>query len=1080
MSFVHLHTHSEFSLLDGLGKTKELIARAKEMEQPALALTDHGAMHGMIQFYINARKAGIKPILGMEGYLSRRKLTDKDPLKDRDPFHILLLAKNYQGYRNLIQLSTISQLKGFYYKPRIDKEVLQKYREGLISSTGCINGEIPQALLNGQENRAYDLTKEYLDIFGPENFFVELQRHQLNKPDGFLYTNLEKLNQGLIKLAKNFNLPLVATNDVHYVNAEDAEAQDALLAIQTKELMNSPDRKLSMIDSPDFYLKTTAEMQELFPGLPESIENSLKIADLVDDDYKIPMGHMIFPKFDTPDGTTTDEFLRKITYEKVQGKYPQVTSEVTERIEKELQIISDKGYSSYILIFEDLARFCKNEDIIVTARGSAVGSIVNYIHDIGFLDPLYYNIPFERWLNPERDTPPDIDLDMEDIARDKIIDYTVQKYGQDRVARVVTFGSMEARAAARDIGRVMGMPYTFVDKIAKLILPPKQGFSVSVEESIEQVAELKEMYTSNPEVRKLLDMAKRVQGVKRHAGTHAAAVIVADKPITEYVPLMEDRKEGKPMTQYDMYSLDLNAVSDALGLVKMDYLGLRNLTILNQALHLVEKYQGVKIQLKDIPTDEPKVFEMLSEGDNTGVFQMESGGFRQVSRDLKPNRVEDLMVLVALYRPGPMEMIPSYIDGKHNPDKVQYLHPALKQVLGDTYGVLVYQEQCMEIAQVMAGYTLGRGDLLRRAIGKKSKEYMAKEKESFVKGAAEQGYSKKEATAVFGFIEKFAAYGFNRAHSASYGMIAYQTAYLKAMYPVEFFAALLSCERHNTEKVAFVVSEIRQKGMKILGPDINKSGIDFEVEEGEERSIRYALSAIKNVGEGSIEAIVAERNANGPFKDFLDFCLRVDTQNTNRKVMESLIYAGAFQNFGTKSSLLRILPEYVEAAGSYQKMKKIGQNSLFGLDQTIKVPSVSRMTAIEEAPEEQILQWERDVMGFYFTKHPFEKKLSKLREVLEAGIGELTEDLFGKDVVIGGVVTNKHVVLTKKDQREMCFLELTDMSGKLEVIVFPDTYQNGVRKVANESLLIVQGKLDQADDGTLKVVARKLLLPNNI
>ncbi|NCS32620.1 DNA polymerase III subunit alpha [bacterium] len=1079
MSFVHLHNHSEYSLLDGLSSIKGMVARAVELNMPAIALTDHGSMHGVIKFYVEAKKNDIKPILGLEGYVAPRRLHQKDGALDTRPFHILLLAKNYVGYKNLLQLTSISHLEGFYYKPRIDKYVLKKYSEGIITSTGCVDGEIPRTISEGNMEKARTLTKEYIDIFGKDNFFVELQNHQ-TETHGSLFVMIEKINIGLFELAQEFGLRLVATNDVHYVRQEDAEAQDALLAIQTKEILGDPARKLSMLDSPDFYIKDSQEMHELFPNHPEAIENSLVIADMITDDYKLPMGKMIFPAYTIPGGYSHDEYLRKIVYERVGIKFPEVTDAVKERIEKELRIIANKGYSPYILIFEDLARYCKEKNILAIARGSAVGSIIHYILNISPLDPLKYNLPFERFLNDERPSPPDIDLDIQDNRRDEVIAYTAQKYGEDKVAQICTFGTMEARAAVRDVGRVMGLPYSFCDRVAKIVPPPKQGFHVVLSDCINDIPELNELYTTNPEAKKLLDLSIKLQGVSRHAGTHAAGVIVSDKPLIEYVGLMQDRKTGRIMTQLDMYSLDLNAVDDALGLLKMDYLGLRNLSTIQEALRLIKENQGVDIDLYSLPLDQPEVFKMLQEGDTTGLFQMESSGFRQLNRELKPDRFEDIGVMIALYRPGPMDMIPSYIERKFDPTKVEYAHPVLEKVLGNTYGVLIYQEQCMEIANEMAGFSLGRADLLRRAIGKKKKVLMEKEKIAFVKGALTQGYSAKEAEEVFAFIEKFASYGFNRGHSASYGLIVYQTAYLKALYPVEFFTALLTSERHNTDKLGVIAADCKERGIQILPPSINHSEVDFTLEKQSDSTdaIRYSLSALKNIGDGAIETIVEERHKNGKFKDFLDLCKRVDPHVVNNKLVESLIYAGACNEFGVRQALLQIAAEYIEAGHRYQKMQALGQSSLFGTTDETADPTVSKIPPLDEVPEAQILEWEKMIFGFYFTKHPHEEHLREIQKYTQSTLGEIDSDLAGKKVILGGVVSQKNVILTKKDQREMCFLTLQDQSGTVEAIVFPDTYQNGVRQVIEDSLVIIQGTLDVQDDGSFKLLTNKLLIPS--
>lgn len=1066
--FVHLHVHTEFSLLDGLSKIPKLISQAKYQNMDALAITDHGVMYGVIQFYTLAKEAGIKPIIGIEAYMSAKSRLDKQPRFGSDQFHLLLLAKNNKGYKNLIALSTIAHLEGYHYRPRIDWETLKKHKSGLIVTSGCLQSQLSQLILSGNLKEASKLASKFQNLFG-EDYYLEVQNH----PD---IPEVKEVREKVVKLSRDFGIPLVATNDVHYVDAEDAQAQDALLAIQTRKTIADKNR-LTMIDSPNYYLKTSEEMSEAFKDLPDAIQNTKVIADKCNVDIQI--GNRILPKFPLPKGETPGSFLNKLAKKNLKTRYPKPSKEIKERLKYEVDVICEKGYAAYFLIVADFVNWSKQNGIRVgPGRGSAAGSLVSYVLRITSIDPIKHNLPFERFLNPQRPSPPDIDLDFADDRRDEVIKYVTEKYGENKVAQIITFGTMEARGSVRDIGRVLGMPYEEPDRIAKLI-----PVGYTIEEALTGVFELQEYYRQE-KYKRLLDLAKKVEGVARHASTHAAGVVIADKNLTYYVPLQRESKGGRIITQYDMYSLDLNISKNAIGLLKMDFLGLRNLTILGRAVEMVESLRGKKVDLSSIKLDDEKVYEMLSKGQTTGVFQLESPGMRRVARTLKPSRFSDITAMVALYRPGPMELINDFIAGKQNPQKVKYPHPDLKPILEETYGIAVYQEQCLQIAAQLAGYSLGEADNLRLAIGKKKHSIMERERKKFNQGAIDNGYSKQIAEKVWGYIERFAGYGFNKAHSASYAMIAYQTAYVKANYPVEFMAALLTSETSNTDKLSVGIEECRRMNIKVLSPSMNYSQSGFTLEKSKDSlgktAIRFGLSAIKNVGEAAIENILSERE-KGEFTSLADFCRRVDFQKVNRKVLESLIKVGALDDFGKRASLLAGIDSIRTRVVNEQKAKSQGQTAMFdSFDDSKVLESKDVLPEIEEFPNTELLAMEKDLLGFYFTDHPMAKALQSISEKTSHKIYDLTADVhLGKEIILAGIITNVRKVITKKSQREMAFASLEDETGKIDLVIFPNTFKSNKDKWIPDTAVLVKGSLDQRDE-KLSLVVQQVLSPEEV
>ena len=1052
--FIHLHVHSEFSLLDGLGKLDYLILKAKALGMDALALTDHGSMYGSFKFYLKAKAAGIKPIIGVETYVARRSRLDKEGKMDTDPYHLILLAKNEQGYKNLLKLVTFAHLDGFYYKPRIDWDLLEKHHEGLICLSACLAGEVSQHLLHNEEVKAEEVAKRYSELFGKDHYYIELQSHA-NIPE------VAVVNEKLILLARKLGLPLVATNDVHYVNADDAEAQEILLCVQTQRTIVEKNRPLSMLSSPDFYMRSQDEMKALFEHIPEAIENTVKIANMCD--IELSVGKWILPKFPLPENETAESFLEKLIWERVESRYPTMTDEIDKRIRYELDIITKKGYSTYFLIVSDFVNWAKDQGIGVgPGRGSAAGSVISYILGITGIDPFYFRLPFERFLNPFRPSPPDIDLDFADDRRDEVIAYVTQRYGDDKVAQIITFGTMEARGAVRDAGRALGMPYAKPDRISKLIPLGLQGSAMTIEKALEMTPELQTAYKLEPETKRLLDVAQKLEGVARHASVHAAGVVIADKPLVEYTPLQRESKGDRVVTQYDMYTVG----EDGVGLLKMDFLGLRNLTIMSQALKFIEKSRGEVIDTYAIPLTDKKTFQMLSDGETTGVFQLESAGMRRYIKELKPTTIFDLMAMVALFRPGPMQVIPEYIRRKNNPEFVVFPDDRLSEVLKNSYGLICYQDDVLLTAITLAGYSWGDADKLRKAVGKKIPSEMKKQQEKFIDGCMKNGIIRKKAEDIFHLIEPFAGYGFNKAHAACYGMIAYQTAYLKANYPVEYMTAVLSAEsRANTgdtrnDKIAMIVSECKRMEVQILRPDVNTSDIEFSVEG---KHIRFGLSAIKNVGTAAMECILASRS-HGVFKGLSDFLRRVDVSKVNRKTVESLIKAGAMDAFGERTALLAAVDAILDVVSKQRKATADGQVGLF--ESSLDTSSSEVLPDVSSIPKAELLAFEKELLGFYLSANPLEEALSNLPKTADAviEIAELSDDSIGQRVHLVGAIAQVKKILTRNGGSEMAFVKLEDLTGTIEVVVFPKVYAKTANLWVRDAIVDIAGKLDEKED----------------
>ncbi|MGM9572724.1 MAG: DNA polymerase III subunit alpha [bacterium] len=1045
--FVHLHVHTEYSLLDGAGKIKDLVAKAKADGMKALAITDHGVMYGAINFYQEAVKQGIKPIIGCEVYVAPRSRFEKTPKIDDKYYHLILLAENLTGYKNLLKIVTAGWTEGFYYKPRVDKEILARYSEGIIALSGCIGGETAQKVLSGQLNEARRVIEEYQHIFGPDNFFIEIQDQGLPEEKG--------LNQQLAKLGRELNIPLAATNDTHYVAKGDARTHDILLCIQTAALVDDENRM--RFTGEEFYLKSPAEMAERFRPYPEALSNTLKIAERCTVDLSFKGFHL--PHYEVPAGETLESYLRKLCLQGLKERYGSLEEKLLNRLNYELDVINNMGYPAYFLIVWDFIHFAKKQGIYVgPGRGSAAGSLVAYSLGITDLDPLQYDLLFERFLNPERISMPDIDVDFCYQRRDEVIQYVIEKYGKDHVAQITTFGTMAARAAIRDVGRALNLPLPEVDKIAKLI--PGE-LDITINKALEQVAELREMYNSREDIKLLLDTARDLEGLSRHASIHAAGVVISRDPLTEYVPLTKT-SDGTVSTQYTMLNLE------KIGLLKMDFLGLRTLTVLGECVKLVAEKHQKKIDLLQIPLDDAEVYAMLGRGDTCGVFQLESSGVTAIIQQLKPERLDDIIALLALYRPGPLGsgMAEDFVKRKHGEVEIEYPHPLLEPILKETYGIFLYQEQIMRCTQELAGFTLGQADLLRRAMGKKDPETMAKQKSGFVEGAKERGVDKGTAEKIFDLMAHFAGYGFNKSHSAAYGLITYQTAYLKHYYPAEYMAAFLTSIMDNHDKVSFYLEAARKMGLEILPPDINASALDFTVEAGK---IRFALAAIKSVGRSAIESFLKEKRKNGLFTSFLDFCERLEPKLVNRKVIESLIQVGVFDSLGhNRATLLLNMERCLDWSSWKQKERASGQCSLFDLGgKKEEIP----LTVVEEKSQRELLLKEKEFLGFYISGHPLSELKLLWERRTKQRISELGE-YNNQRVYIGGLIIGLRQMITKRGEN-MAFILLEDLTAAQEVIVFPKVYLKCRAVLAEDRAVLVQGRV-QADD-ELKVIAEQIV-----
>lgn len=1043
--FVHLHVHTEYSLLDGANRIKPLISRVKELGMKHIAITDHGNMFGVMDFYKVCRAEGINPVIGCEVYVAPRDRHEQYEVEGTRYYHLILLAENNEGYRNLVQLVSRANTEGMYYKPRVDKELLRKYSKGLICLSACIAGEVPAWIIRGDMFRAEKALQEYLEIFGRENYFIEIQNHGMPEE--------KRAVDGLIALAAKYGLGLAATNDAHYLKREDSEFHEVLLCIQTGKTLADQNRMRFFSD--DFYLKTQEEMQGLFGSYPEALANTVKIAERCHVEFDFEHRHL--PNFPLPEGLTAGAYLRQLCEKYLPERYGHITGEVRERLDYELDVIHNMGFDSYFLIVWDFINYARSVNIPVgPGRGSAAGSIVAYALGITDLDPLAYDLLFERFLNPERVTMPDIDIDFCYVRREEVIDYVKKRYGDDHVSQIITFGTLKAKNAVRDVARAMGMSYAEGDRVVKLI---PSGPKVTLQSVLDGVEEFRRLYEDDANVQRLVDMARRVEGLRRNCGKHAAGIVISRSPVTDYMPIMI--ADGALVTQFE------KDLVEELGLLKMDFLGLRTLTVLDDAVKNIKAARDIDIDLRRIPHTDEKTCRMLCDGGTGAVFQMESAGMTRIMRDLKPEGFADLIPLVALYRPGPLGsgMVDDFIAGRHGEKEVEYLHPLLEPILRETFGVVLYQEQVMQIVQVLAGFSLGQADLLRRAMGKKKAAILMAQKENFLRGTRKKGIEDNLANHIFELLEHFADYGFNKSHSAAYAWVAWQTAYLKANYPAEFMAAMLTSVMDNTDKVSQYIEQCRRMGIRILPPDINASLINFSVNGA---SIRFGLAAIKNVGEAALSVMVEERDRGGAFASLMDFCSRVDFHAINKRSVENFIRCGCFDSLGAKrSQLLAVFPRVSEAAAAVQRDRENGQMGLFAAEEVRQVADI-RLPDMPEVLPETMVAWEKEITGFYITGHPLDKYRKKLEELTSIGevvTGQVSD---GSRVRLGGVVLECVRRSTKKGDM-MCFLRLEDYTHNIRVIVFPKVFYNRLNLTEPDSNIVVFGRVTYSEDERDKI-----------
>jgi len=1053
--FVHLHLHTQYSLLDGACKIPDLIQRAQDLKMPALAITDHGSMFGAIDFYTQAMDRGIKPIIGYEAYLAPTDRFEKSSHGISEAaYHLTLLCRDEEGYKNLMKLATIGYLEGFYYRPRIDKSALTEHSKGLIGLSGCLKGELAFLILNNRFDEAKKLIDDFKNIFGPENFYLELQDQLLPEQ--------KKINSELLRLAKALSTEVVATNDVHYLHRSDAPAHEVLLCIQTQTTLDDPNRLKFRTD--EFYLKSAEEIAKQFLEVPEAISNTLRIAERCN--LELDFARAYLPNYVPPKGKTREEFFSELCEEGLKSRYGKVNDALRDRLDHEIKIINQTGYTSYFLIVWDFVHFAKKNGIPVgPGRGSAAGSLVAYCLGITDIDPIRHGLIFERFLNPDRVSPPDIDIDFCFERRGEVIDYVAKKYGQANVAQIITFGTMAARAVIRDVGRVMGFAYAEVDRIAKLV--PAE-LNITLVSALEAEPELKTLYRDDQRITKLLDTCQALEGLSRNASTHAAGVVISDRDLSEYTPIFK-AEDGQITTQYPMSALE------KIGLLKMDFLGLRTLTVIDETKKIIQRTKAKSVEFERIPLDDIKTYELLSKGESIGVFQLESSGMRDLLKKLEPQKFEDIVALLALYRPGPLGsgMVDDFIKRKHQELFIDYDHPRLEPILRETYGIIVYQEQVMKIVSELGGFSLAQADLLRRAMSKKTPEVIEQQRNAFLKGATPNGVDLKTAEKIFNLIEHFAGYGFAKSHSAAYALISYQTAYLKANYPVEFMTALLTSEKDNTDKIVAYIDETKRMGIQALPPDVNESFAKFTV-VGD--SIRFGLTAVKNVGKGAVDSIIQIRSKYGNFKSLYEFCERVDLRLVNRRVIESLIKCGAFDSLGFyRSQLMTMLDRALEIGQRIQRDRQGGQFSFFDVIEGLEPfkRDFQEVPQINEWPEAQLLSFEREILGFYITGHPLAKYERVLKTYATATSIDLSRLRDKDEVSIGGIIDRAKEVMTKKGEK-MAFIDLEDLKGAVDVVVFPDTFRKAARYIKKDSVVFVKGRVKLKEE-TPKIIATEII-----